>query len=124
VFGLGFTGFDVPRRYIGVDGKSVGHVTIEARRQTNSPSLPCIGAEPLGSVQVAALTAAEYRCSGNARRVEREAMHGEGSYLGHLLLMWSENGIDYIVSAHGYTRVNLALVRRLIESMTFVAPGL
>ena len=123
VFGLGFSGFDVPRRYVGVDGKPEGHVTIEARRQTNSPSLPCIGGEPLGSVLVAGRTAAEYRCPGDARRVQREARHGEGSYLGHLLLAWSENGIDYIVSAHGHTKANLDLIRRLIESMAFVAPA-
>jgi len=49
-------------------------------------------------------------------------MHGEGAYVGHLLLAWSEHGTDYIVSAHGPTTANLALVRDLVAATRLVAP--
>ena len=52
VFALEFSGFDVPSRYVGVDGKAIGHIVIEARSHSDSPPVPCIGATRLGTVDV------------------------------------------------------------------------
>jgi hypothetical protein len=123
IFGLEFTGFDVPPEYIGVDGKAVGHVVVEARPQRESPLLPCIGGERLGQVVVVQRTVAEYRCSNDGLRVQREARHGEGAHAGHLLVEWREGGTDYIASAHGYTGANLDLLKQLVSSMRLLAPG-
>lgn len=123
VFFLEFTEFDVPPGYVGVDGKAMGHVVVEARPQRKSPSLPCIGAERLGLVVIAQRSATEYRCPNDSLRVQREAMHGERAYAGHLLVVWSQGGTDYIASAHGHTTVNLDLLKRLVGSMNLIAPA-
>ena len=120
VFGMEFSGFDVPVGYVGVDGKAIGHVVIEARLQRNSPTTPCIGSVKLGTVVVAGVTAAEYRCPGDSLRIQREAMHGEGAYAGHLILESKRRGVDYIVSAHGYTTENLTLLKQLVRSSDLV----
>jgi hypothetical protein len=123
VFFLDFTGFDVPTKYIGVDRKAMGHVAVEARPQRESPPRPCIGGRRVGNVVVSQWTAIEYRCSKDNNRVERYARHGEGAHVGHLLLEWSQEGTDYIASAHGHTTANLDLLKKLISSMTLIAPG-
>ena len=123
VFFLEFTGFDVPPEYVGIDDKAMGHVAVEARPQRESPSRPCIGGRRLGNVVVSQWTAIEYRCPKDSNRVQRQARHGEGSHAGHLLLEWSQQGTDYIASAHGHTTANLDLLKQLISSMTLIAPG-
>ncbi len=47
-------------------------------------------------------------------------MHGEGAYAGHLLLEWSYQAGDYLVSAHGHAAQNLALLEELVNSVTLV----
>jgi hypothetical protein len=123
VFALEVSGFDVPRGYVGVDGKAIGHLIVEARPQADSPPRPCIGGEQLGNVFVGRWTASEWRCPNDSVLVQREAMHGEGAHVGHLLLEWSQDGIDYVASAHGPTAANLDLLRRLVASMTLISPG-
>jgi hypothetical protein len=81
--------FDVPAAYVGINGKAMGHVAVEARPQRESPPRPCIGGRRLGNVVVSRWTAIEYRCSKDSNRVGRQARHGEGAHLGHLLLEWS-----------------------------------
>lgn len=122
IFALEFTGFDVPPGYIGVDGKAMGHIFIEARPQTESPPLPCIGAQSLGPITIGTRFLADYNCPKDSLRVQREAMHGEGAYTGHLLVKWSDGGIEYIASAHGHTPANLNLLKRLVTSVRLVAP--
>ena len=123
IFALEFTGFDVPPGYVGVDGKAMGHIFIEARPETDSPPLPCIGAQALGQVIIGQRTLAKYSCPSDSLRVQREAMHGEGAYAGHLLVEWRDAGTDYMASVHGNTAVNLNLLKRLVSSVRLVAPG-
>jgi hypothetical protein len=113
------SGFDVPRGYVGMGGKPFGHVIVAANRHRDIK--PCFG-DVIGVVPVGGLRATEYRCTDDSLLVERNAEHGEGAYLGHLLLAWTRDGIDYSVSAHGHTAVNLALAERLVKSVTMVQP--
>jgi hypothetical protein len=123
VFALDFSGFDVAADYVGVDGKAIGHLSIEARPHVDSPPNPCVGGTLLGNVAVGPWTATEYSCPDNSVIVQREAMHGEGTYAGHLLFEWNQNGIDYIASAHGHTSVNRELLRQVVTSMSLIPPG-
>jgi hypothetical protein len=123
VFFLNLVGFDVPAGYIGVDGRPVGHMTVEARRQSEGPSDPCIGGVDLGTVKVGPRTTKEYLCPKDSVLVQREARHGEGAYVGHLVLEWVEGGTQYIVSAHGHTTANLVLLRRFVGSIALIDPG-
>ena len=123
VFFLEFTGFAVPPDYIGVDGKPDGHVTLEARPTADSPPKPCIGGTFLGTVKVGIWKTKEYVCPNDSLRVEREARNGEGVYVGHLALEWQVKGTQYIISAHGHTTANLALLRRLGGSIELTAPS-
>ncbi len=113
VFFLEFTGFVVPPGYVGVDGKPDGHVTLEARPTADSPPKPCIGGTFLATVKVGTWMTKGYVCPNDSLRVEREAQNGEGAYVGHLALEWQVSGTQYIISAHGHTTANLALLKRL-----------
>ncbi len=122
VFALELNSFDVPAGYVGVGGKAVGHLFIEARFHEYSPLSPCIGASRLQLLRVGPWTATEYSCPEDSLTVQREAMHGEGAFAGHLLLEWSQNAVDYLVSAHGHTAENLLLLKELVGSVTLVSP--
>jgi hypothetical protein len=122
IFALEYTGFDVPPGYIGVDGKAVGHIVVEARPHRDSPPLPCIGATALAKVRLGQQTLAEFSCPNDSLRVQREARHGEGAYAGHLVVAWTVAGIDYLASAHGATTANLDLLKRLVRSMQLIGP--
>jgi hypothetical protein len=123
VFGLELSGFDVPADYVGVDGKAVGHLIVEARPYVDSPPIPCIGGTLVGKVTVGLWTATEYTCPDDSVTVEREATHGEGAHVGHLVFEWNQNGIDYIASVHGRTSVNRQLLRQVVTSVTLIGPG-
>ena len=122
VFYLEFTGFVVPPGYVGVDGKTDGHVTLEARLTADSPPQRCIGATFLGTVKVGHWMTKEYVCPNDSLPVEREARNGQGAYVGHLALEWQVSGTEYIVTAHGHTTANLTLLKRLGGSIKLIAP--
>jgi len=117
---MDLNGFDVGPAYVGVGGKPVGHMTITAQVHRDAPQ--CFG-RLIGTVALPKWNATEYRCTDDSLRVQREARHGEGAYVGHVLLAWTADGVDYSVSAHGHTAVNLALITRLARSLTVVPPG-
>ena len=117
-FFVDFQGFRVGPDYVGVDGKPIGHLTLRAEPHREGP--PCFGTV-VGMIALPQHTATEYRCTNNTLRVQRDAEHGEGAYVGHVLLAWTQDGIDYSVSAHGHTAVNLALVERIAGSVELVA---
>jgi hypothetical protein len=123
IFFLEFTRFDVARAYVGVDGQPDGHLTVEGRRPADDPLEPCIGGVNVGTVKVGTRVTTEYVCPNGNRRVEREARHGEGVYVGHLALAWSQRGIAYIASAHGHTTANLVLLKRLVGSIRLIPPA-
>jgi hypothetical protein len=123
VFGLDLSGFDVPADYVGVDGKALGHLVVEARPHVDSPPNPCVGGTVLGNVALGLWTPTELTCPNAGVMVQREAMHGEGAHAGHLLFEWNQDGIEYIASAHGPTRVNRELLRQVVTSMTLIGPG-
>jgi len=123
IFFLEFHGFDVPRGYSGVNGKPVGHLTLEAHRLVDDPLKPCIGGRPIGTVRIGTWTTSEFTCPNDSPSVERDAAHGEGSYVGHLALTWTVDGVGYIASAHGHTTANLTLVKRFVHSIDLVAPA-
>ena len=120
IFFIDVNGFRVGPGYVGVDGKPVGHLTISATKHEDSPGPPC--GTVVGTFRISDRTVTEYSCTNDSLRVQRNARHGEGAYVGHVLLAWSANGIDDAVSAHGHTQANLALVKRLASSITFTAP--
>jgi hypothetical protein len=122
IFDLEFEDFDVPRGYVGIDGKSAGHVFIEARKATDAPTKPCIRGTPAGTMRVRSWRTTLYVCPNDSPYIERVARHGEGSSVGHIILEWRSDGVDYIASAHGHTTANLTLLRQLVGSATLVQP--
>lgn len=122
IFFMELNGFDVPADYVGVDRKPQGHLIVEARRHRDSPPLPCIGGKRLADIRLTRVTAEQFICPPDSAVVQREAMHGEGAFAGHLLLLWDLAGVDYLVSAHSNSTVNRQLLQRLGNSATFVQP--
>jgi hypothetical protein len=124
IFFLQFYGFDVPKGYSGINGKPVGHVTLEAHRIMDDPLLtPCIGGRIAGTARIGIWTTREFTCPNDSPSIERDAVHGEGAYVGHLALAWTADGISYIASAHGHTTANLTLLKRFVHSIALISPG-
>jgi hypothetical protein len=117
---LEWNDFDVPRTFVGVDGKPIGHVIIHAGLVRDSPPQPCIGAVKVGPFVVLGAQATEYRCPPDSLLIQRTAQHGEGAYTSHVLLDWQSNGIEYLVSSHGYEAASVSLMEQLAESLTLV----
>lgn len=122
VFGLSFENFDVPRHYVGIDGRPEGHIFIEARKVEDAPKKPCIGGRQRGASTMRRWRTHLYVCPEDSPHIERTARHGEGVYVGHVLLEWKVMGVEYIVSAHGHTTANIKLVRQLVRSVAMVQP--
>jgi hypothetical protein len=117
---LEWNDFDVPSSFVGVDGKPIGHVIIRAGLVRDSPTRPCIGAVKVGTFVVLAAPATEYPCPPESLLIQRTARHGEGAYTSHLLLDWRSNGIEYLVSSHGYGDASRSLMEQLAASLTLV----
>ena len=122
IFDLEFQDFDVPRGYVGIDGKPAGHLFIEARKASDAPAKPCIRGTQAGTMRVRSWRATIYICPNDSDYIERVARHGEGANTGHVLLEWKAGGVDYVASAHGHTTANLKLLRQLVDSVTLVPP--
>jgi hypothetical protein len=122
IFDLDFEDFDVPRRYVGVNGKPVGHVFIEARKANDAPVKPCIRGTRAAAVRMRSWQPTLYVCPNYSLYIERVARHGEGANVGHIILEWRNQGVDYMASAHGYTTANLVLLRQLVGSVSLVPP--
>jgi hypothetical protein len=120
VFFLEFEDFDVPRRYVGIDGKPVGHVFLEARSVVDAPKVPCVGGRRSGTIEIERWRTILYVCPMDSSYIERVARHGEGATVGHVLLDWRVNGVEYVASAHGQTTANITLLRRLVGSVTLL----
>ena len=123
IFFLEFYGFDVPKGYSGINGTRVGHVTLEAHRFADDPLKPCIGGRTLGTAHIGTWVTREFTCPDDKPSIERDAVHGEGAYVGHLALAWTADGISYIASAHGHTTANLTLLKRFVHSIALISPG-
>lgn len=122
VFFLEFEDFDVPRGYVGVDGKAVGHLFFEARKLADAPKKPCIGGARVRGAVISGWHTSLYVCPNDSPYIERVARHGEGADAGHVLLAWDVNGVRYTVSIHGHTTANVYLLMRLVGSSTLVPP--
>jgi hypothetical protein len=120
-FFLEWNGFDVPNGYVGVDGNPFGHVIIHAGFVRDSPTRPCIGAEEIGRFLVLGSKSTMYRCPPDSALIERTARHGEGAYTSHVLLDWRANGIEYLVSSHGYGTASVSLMKQLAASLRLIA---
>ena len=123
VFFLDFEDFDVPRGYVGVHGRPVGHMFIEARKLSDAPRKPCIEGTPVQRVHVKVWRSILYVCPNDSPYIERVARHGEGANVGHVVLEWKSKGVDYVASAHGHTTTNVTLLRQLVGSIELVQPG-
>ena len=123
IFFLEFYGFDVPKGYSGINGKPVGHMTLEAHRMADDPLKPCIGGRTVGTARIGIWTTSESTCPNESPSIERDAAHGEGTYVGHLALAWTADGISYIASTHGHTTANLMLLKRFVNSIALISPG-
>jgi hypothetical protein len=119
-FFLEWNDFDVPSTFVGVDGRPIGHVIIHAALVRDSPPLPCIGAVQVGTFALLGWNATYYRCPPDSPLIERTARHGEGAYTSHVLLDWQSNGVDYLVSSHGYGPASVSLMEHLAVSLTLV----
>jgi hypothetical protein len=117
---LEWSDFDVPSTFAGVDGKPIGHVIISAALVRDSAPRPCIGAVKVGTFVVLGAEAADYRCPPDSPLIQRTAQHGEGAYTSHVLLDWQSNGIEYLVSSHGYGPASVSLMEQLAASLTLV----
>jgi hypothetical protein len=117
-FWIEWNGFDVPRRFSGVDGRPAGHVIIHAGLAGSSPSNPCIDGVAVGTFKVDGSTGTFYQCPPDSPRIERLARHGEGAYAGHLTLAWRNHGVDYLVSSHGYSPSSRTLIEDLSASIS------
>jgi len=122
IFDIEWENFDVPRGYIGIDGKATGHAFIEARKASDAPAKPCISGTRAGTMQVRSWRTAIYVCPNDSAYIERVARHGEGANVGHVVLEWRAGGVDYFASAHGHTNANLRLLGQLVASVTLVQP--
>jgi hypothetical protein len=122
VFFLDFEDFDVPRRYSGVGGRPVGHLFIEARTLSNAPDKPCVGGTPSGQIDIRSWRTTLYVCPRDSTYIQRVAVHGEGANVGHVLLDWKANGVEYTASVHGHTTANVDLLGRLVRSVVLVPP--
>ena len=122
VFFLEFEDFDVPRGYVGVGGKAVGHLFFEARRLADAPEKPCIGGIRAGGVVIKGWHTSLYVCPNDSPYIERVARHGEGANAGHVLLVWDVKSFRYTISIHGHTTANVRLLMRLLGSSTLVPP--
>jgi hypothetical protein len=120
-FFLEWNGFDVPSTFVGVDGKAVGHVIIRAGLVRDSAQRPCIGGVTIGTFLVLGAKSTIYRCPPDSPLIERTALHGEGAYTSHVLLDWQSDGIDYLVSSHGYGTASVTLMKQLAASLELVA---
>ena len=123
IFSLDFYRFDVPKGYSGINGKPVGHMTLEAHRVADDLLKPCVGGKTIGTARIGNWTTSEFACPNDGPSIEREAVHGEGDYVGHLALAWKADGISYIASAHGHTTANLTLLKRFVRSVVLISPG-
>ena len=123
IFFLELYRFDVPKGYSGINGKPVGHVTLEAHRLADDPLKPCIGGRTIGTARIGTWTTTEFTCPNDSPSIERDAVHGEGAYVGHLALAWTADGISYIASAHGHTTANLTLLKKFVHSIALISPG-
>jgi hypothetical protein len=122
VFFLNFADFDVPRGYVGVDGKAVGHVIIEARKVVDASKTPCVDGRRSGEIDIKAWKTTLFVCPKDSTYIERVARHGEGANVGHVLLDWRVNGVEYVASAHGHTTANVSLLKRIAGSVILVQP--
>jgi hypothetical protein len=123
IFFFEVQGFDVPRKYRGVDGRPVGHLIIEARRPEDAGPLPCAAATDAGMLTIQRRSISVFECPSASNAIEQGVIqHGEGAHSNHVLLAWDEGGIKYAASAHGHTTVNLRLLRRIVESIELVGP--
>ncbi len=122
IFFIDFNGFDVDERYVGIDGSAVGHLIIEARRHEDSPPRPCFDGREQDTAIIEGRHVAVYECSGPTLRSQRQTRHGEGAHADHVLIAWSESGIDSVASAHGHTDVNVQVLERIVGSAEWVTP--
>jgi hypothetical protein len=77
VFSIDYSGFDVPRGYVGLEGRRLGHAIIEAYRHDNSPPLPCFDAVSIGREVINAWAVTEYRCPYVTGIPQAVITHGE-----------------------------------------------
>jgi hypothetical protein len=75
-----------------------------------------------------------YGCPGGGEQQEPAHVEGHAGFWwtcpaggnlnsGHVAFQWSANGVVSGVSAHGFTPVNRALVRRLLDQLVLLGPG-
>jgi hypothetical protein len=82
--------------------------------------LPCVGGRRSGTIEIKRWRTILYVCPMDSSYIEPVARHGEGANVGHVLLDWRVNGVEYVASAHGHTTANGALLRRLVGSVTLL----
>ena len=117
VFFLNDGGFLVPPGYLGVAKQAQGHLVIMAApRRPDDPRPPsdrlgCYADHPVATATVHGTRAVLLRCP-----------TGSALNSGHILVRWSQRGIDMAVSLHGWSELNLRLVLLLAAHAHLTSP--
>jgi hypothetical protein len=114
-FGFRFddTAIGVPVNYVGVPSfpggsSAAAHLAIEAGR-TRFAGWDCPEAKPAG-VELRGVRVGVFKCPPGS----------DSDLSGHLLFRWSQQGVTYVVSLHGWTAVNQSVLMSLTSNVLLV----
>lgn len=75
-----------------------------------------------GALEANGHEAAVLECPPDSPQAQANIRHGEGAHTEHLLAYCDSHGVRYVVSVHGTTVGNHALLERLISSIELIRP--
>ena len=100
--------------YLGVPSfpggsSAAAHLAIEAGR-TRFAGWDCPEAKPAGVVELRGVRVGVFKCPPGS----------DSDLSGHLLFRWSQQGVTYVVSLHGWTAVNQSVLMSLTSNVLLV----
>jgi hypothetical protein len=102
--------------------ETVRHLIVEAQRAQDAPPSPCYEGVPAGALEANGQDIAVLECPPDSPQAQANIRHGEGAHIEHLLAYWDSDGVRYVVSVHGTTVGNRALLEHLISSIEIIRP--
>jgi hypothetical protein len=106
--------FSGPPGYVGIPGQDGNHLFVLEARAGRERTLEFLGCEGRQDVEPAAFR-------GHAAQLIH-CLDGETLNAGHVMLVWVEDGIRYVVSLHSDTPVNRDLALAMAEHLVPVSP--
>jgi hypothetical protein len=101
---------------------TVRHLIVEAQKVQDAPPSPCYKGVPVGALEAKGQEVALLDCPPDSPQAQANIRHGEGAHIEHLLAYWDSDGVRYVVSVHGTTVGNRALLEHLISSIEIIRP--